>query len=177
MIPWQLNQERIPNRPTQLKGIKGIPPLLVQAASIGTSHLYWYKPPLLVRAASIGTSRLYWYEPPLLVQAAPIGKSRLYWLGGCLVSALSIPIGENGSIPLLTLTPIIITSMQLQTSKLPDYLSSTPPATLKHKYYIQNVLVSIPICKIINKKEWHWPPNMYKRYSEVFQFWIRFLMR
>jgi hypothetical protein len=80
-------------------------------------------------------------------------------LGGCLVSALSIPIGENGTIPLLTLALITITSMQLQTSKLPDYLTSTPPATLKHKYYIQNVLVSIPICKIINKKKWHWPPN------------------
>jgi hypothetical protein len=48
-------------------------------------------------------------------------------LGGCLVSALSIPIRENGTIPLLTLTLITITSMQLQTSKLPDYLTSTPP--------------------------------------------------
>jgi hypothetical protein len=53
--------------------------------------------------------------------------------------------------------------MQLQTNKLPDYLSSTPPATLKHKYCIQNVLVSIPICKIINKKRVAWPPNIKKK--------------
>ncbi len=26
---------------------------------------------------------------------------------------------------------------------------------------LQNVLVSIPSCKIINKKEWHWPPNIF----------------
>jgi hypothetical protein len=34
-------------------------------------------------------------------------------LGGWLVFALSISIGENGSIPLLTLTLTTITSMQL----------------------------------------------------------------
>ncbi len=39
-----------------------------------------------------------------------------YWspLVGWLVSALSIPIGENGKIPLLTLTLTTITPMQLQ---------------------------------------------------------------
>jgi hypothetical protein len=79
-------------------------------------------------------------------------------LGGCLVSALSIPIGANGTIPLLTLTLITITSMQLQTSKLSDNLTSTPPSNPQAQLLYTNVLVSIPIWKIINKKDWHWPP-------------------
>ncbi len=81
-------------------------------------------------------------------------------LGGCLVSALSIPNVENGTIPQLTLTLITITSLQLQTSKLPDYLTSTPPYNPQAQFCIQNVLVLIPNCIIINKKECHWPPNI-----------------
>ncbi len=43
-------------------------------------------------------------------------------LGGWLVSALSISNGENGKIPLLTLTLTTITSMQLQNKQ-----ASRPP--------------------------------------------------
>ncbi len=73
-----------------------------------------------------------------------------------IVSALSIPIGENGSIHLLTLTLTTITSMQLQNKQASaDHFTSTPP-----NYCMQDVLVSIPICDIKNLKEWHWPPNI-----------------
>jgi hypothetical protein len=100
-------------------------------------------------------------------------------LGGCLVSALSIPIGENGTIPQLTLTLITITSMQLHTSKLfQTTLRPHHQTTLKHNYCIHNVLVSIPICKIINKKEWHWPPNIYllmplESRARICKLWLR----
>ncbi len=82
----------------------------------------------------IGKGGLYCLLPPLQVQrwAGLFGSKcdlsmQISPLGGCLVSALTISIGENGTIPLLSLTLITITSMQLQTSKFPDYLTSTPP--------------------------------------------------
>ncbi len=59
---------------------------------------------------------------------------RISPLGGWLVSALLIPVGEPGSIPLLTLTLTTITSMQLQnkqTSKpLHVHTNMQPPSKI-----------------------------------------------
>ncbi len=47
-----------------------------------------------------------------------------------------------------------------QASRLP-YVHTTIQPSSSTITVFKNVLVSIPICKIINKKEWHWPPNIY----------------
>jgi hypothetical protein len=66
-------------------------------------HLYWYRGvTVLLHYCRAG---LFGSVCDLTVQISP--------LGGWLVSALSISIGENGSISLLTLTLTTITSMQL----------------------------------------------------------------
>ncbi len=75
-------------------------------------------------------------------------------LGCCLMSALSIPIGEWHNKSPADLNPITtITSMQIKTSKPPDPFTSTPPSNPQAKYCMKNVLVSLPICEIkINKR-------------------------
>ncbi len=84
-----------------------------------------------------------------------------HWAVNYRVSALSIPIWENDTISLLSLTLTTITSMQVQTSKHQDHLMSIPPSNPpKQNYCMYHVLVSIPICEIKNQKEWHWPPNI-----------------
>ncbi len=95
-------------------------------------------------------------------------------LGGWLVSALLIPIGENGSILLLTLT--------LTTSKPSDHFTFTPTSNPQAKLLHINVLVSIPTYLWNkNQKEWHWPTNVLKKYvneitgkAEII-FWILYL--
>jgi hypothetical protein len=73
-------------------------------------------------------------------------------LGGRLVSALSISIGENGSIPLLTLTLTTITSMQLLIKQAyrPLHVHTTMLPQAKLLYII--VLVSILSVKYKNQK-------------------------
>jgi hypothetical protein len=89
----------------------------------------------------------------------PIGP-----LGCCLALALSIPIGENGTIPLLTLNLTTITSMQIQNEQAsrPVHVHTTMQPWSKNNVW-KNVLVSIPICEIKKQKEWHWPPNIKKK--------------
>ncbi len=49
-----------------------------------------------------------------------------------------------------------------QVSRPPHvYTTMQPP---KQNYCMYHVLVSITICEIKNKKEWHWPPNIIKTY-------------
>ncbi len=78
-------------------------------------------------------------------------------LDGCLVSALSI--GENCTIPLLTLTLTTITSTHLQNKQ-----ASRPP----HVHITLQPLSKITVCKMNSShyksvkkkkklKEWHWP--------------------
>jgi hypothetical protein len=85
-------------------------------------------------------------------------------LGGWLVSApsaLSMPIGEKGTISLLTLTLTTVTSIQLQSKQAfkPLYVHTSMQGRSKitsWKMYSS----PIPICEIKNKKEWHWTPNI-----------------
>ncbi len=65
---------------------------------------------------------------------------------------LSISIGENGSIPLATLTLKQSRQCSAYTSKPPDHFTSTPPCNSQAKLLYINVLVSIPICEIRNSK-------------------------
>jgi hypothetical protein len=84
-----------------------------------------------------------------------------HWIGW-LVSALSIPSGENGAIPLLTLTLTTITSVQLQNKQasIPPHVHITsrcnPQAEL---LYVKCTRLNPSLW---NKKEWHWPSNIKK---------------
>ncbi len=91
-------------------------------------------------------------------------------LGGGLVSALSISIGENGSFPLMTLTPdhnhvnAAPKQASLQTTSRPHHR-----ATPKQNYCIYctvNVLVSLPIREIKIKRV-----ALATKYLILAQFW------
>ncbi len=79
------------------------------------------------------------------------------------MSALSIPIGEKGSIPLLTLTLTTIMSMQLQNkhTSRPLHHQGTPNQhyCIKKCTRLNNNLWNK------NQKEWHWLPNIIKYHS------------
>ncbi len=87
-------------------------------------------------------------------------------LSGWLVSALSISIGENGSFPLLTLTPTPITLMQLQNKQAsrPLHLHTTMQPPSKITVYKCTRLNTYLWNK--NQKEWHWT------YSKKHEFLI-----
>ncbi len=69
------------------------------------------------------------------------------------------PVGENGSIPLLTLTLTTITSMQLlnKQASRPLHVDTTMQPPSKNTVHRCTRLNT----NLWNKKEWHWTPSIY----------------
>ncbi len=104
-------------------------------------RLYWYR---VVKYYC----RAWWFgsKCDLSLQISP--------LGGCLVSALSIPIEENGTFPLLTLTTITSMLLQNKQASRPLHVHTTMQPQAKLLY-----VKCTRLWNKKNKKEWHLPPN------------------